>query len=228
MYPSRGKMNVVSFSLWGNLPMYCQGAIRNAELMPKVYPGWKMVVYADDSVPREVTAKLFKLGVELRKPPFSNGMFWRFFAATGKDFERVIFRDTDSRINDREARAVREWVESEKRFHVIADHPHHTPVIGGGLWGTRGHVELEKDDSMLLKNDRNVTYNSDQIWLRDTMWPVVKSDVLIHDFCYHSRRPGSKPLPAKFGDWRFVGEVFDETDKPRSFDWEMRMNWMTV
>ena len=222
-------MNAIAFSLWGSIPMYCQGAIRNAELMPKVYPGWKMVVYADDSVPKEVTLKLSKLGAELRNPLCSNGMFWRFFAAGDSQFDRVIFRDTDSRINDRETKAVLEWIESDKRAHVIADHPHHTPVIGGGLWGIKGNFKIGKliqeCETCKRKNDQNDTYNSDQIWLRDVIWPIIKNDVLIHDFCHHSQRPGARPFPAKFGDNRFVGERLDENDKPRSFDWEMRMNY---
>ena len=40
-------MKYVSFSLWGNDPFYNVGAIRNAELMPTIYPDWKMVLYYD-------------------------------------------------------------------------------------------------------------------------------------------------------------------------------------
>lgn len=224
-------MNAVAFSLWGSVPMYCSGAIRNAELMGKIYPGWKMVVYADGTIPRDCLKSLIKLGCQIRTPPCSNGMFWRFFVAHG-DFDYVIFRDTDSRINEREAGAVNEWIKSGKRAHILADHPHHVPVIGGGLWGVKGKFEIGKliDDcpASKLKNDRNITYNSDQIWLRDVIWPIIKDDCLIHDFCYHERRPGALPFPAKFGDMRFVGEVFSEKDEPRSFDASMRMNWMAA
>lgn len=210
--------------------MYCQGAIRNAELMPKIYPGWKMVVYADETVPREVVSKLLNLHVEIKSSGYRNGMFWRFGAALDKKFERVIFRDTDSRISEREARAVNEWIESGRNAHIIADHPHHTPLIGGGLWGIKKFDPdwLSKCEQLKVKNDRRINYNSDQVWLRDVVWPAIKDDVLIHDLCYHDRRVGAKPFPAKFGDNRFVGEVFDEHDKPRSFDWQMRMNWMSV
>jgi len=31
---------IISFSLWGDNPIYTQGAIRNAELAKEVYPDW--------------------------------------------------------------------------------------------------------------------------------------------------------------------------------------------
>lgn len=199
--------------------------------MPKIYPGWKMVVYIDQHVPEGCVKALRNLGCELRAPSENNGMFRRFRVAEDPQFERVIFRDTDSRISEREAKAVAEWIKSDKRAHVIADHPHHTPVMGGGLWGIKSRFEIGKlidqCEWSKIKGDRSVIYNSDQLWLRDVIWPLIKDDCLIHDFCYHDRRPGARPFPAKFGDMRFVGEVFNEKDEPRSFDASMRMNWMT-
>lgn len=37
---------------------YIGGSLRNAELLPFVYPGWKMRVYADDSIPSFVIENL--------------------------------------------------------------------------------------------------------------------------------------------------------------------------
>ena len=51
-------MKYVSFSLWGNKPLYNVGAIRNAELMWEIYPDWKMILYYDNSVPSETISKL--------------------------------------------------------------------------------------------------------------------------------------------------------------------------
>jgi hypothetical protein len=225
-------MNAISFSLWGNDPMYCVGAIRNAELIGKIYPGWMMVVYADRTVPSEVTEKLAKIGVTLRKPPCSNGMFWRFFIADDPKVERFLVRDADSRLNIREAGAVKEWIESGKAVHIIADHPGHTPPIGGGLWGAvRGAVPnmsklIEACEYSKMESKRETVYNTDQRFLGDVIWPLVKNNCLIHDLCYHRTRRGARPFPAKFSDERFVGEVFDANDKPRAFDASMRLNWM--
>ena len=223
-------MKVVSFSLWGDVKMYTQGAIRNAELMPNIYPGWKMVVYADSTVPKDVINCLQKLGVEIRKPTCSNGMFWRFAIADDPKVEVFVIRDTDSRINQREAGAVKEWLAGTKWFHIIADHPHHVPVMGGGLWGSRGpwnkfQILIDACPASKLESDRKTCYNSDQLWLRDSVWPMARNNVLIHDLCYHSKRQSAVPFHSRFGDDRFVGEVFDAQDKPRSFDASMRINF---
>ena len=54
-------MNYVSFSLWGDQPIYNVGAIRNAELMKTIYSDWKMIVYYDNTVPSETIDKLKEL-----------------------------------------------------------------------------------------------------------------------------------------------------------------------
>ncbi len=224
-------MLAIAFSLWGTDARYCVGAIRNAELIEKIYPGWKMVCYADRTVPEETTLKLARLGVELRKPKCSNGQFWRLFIASDPKVDRYLMRDCDSRLSQREAEAIKEWIESGKKVHVIADHPHHTPVMGGGLWGgTKDAVPnmaelIESYTKSQLKQDEEI-YNTDQIFLRDMVWPMVKNDCLIHDLCYSHMRLRAKPFPAKFGDYRFVGERMDKNDKPWPFDWQQRLNYL--
>jgi hypothetical protein len=59
-------MNAIAFSLFGTSNLYVNGMIRNAELAKTVYPGWKVVVYADTDVPKVALHKLSKLGVDLR------------------------------------------------------------------------------------------------------------------------------------------------------------------
>ncbi|UZJ66101.1 hypothetical protein OKW96_08465 [Sphingobacterium sp. KU25419] len=55
----------ISFSLWGDNPMYTIGVIKNAELVSLIYPDYSMVVFHDDTVPNEILVKLIDLGVEL-------------------------------------------------------------------------------------------------------------------------------------------------------------------
>ena len=60
-------MKYVSFSLWGDNPLYNIGAIKNSELMSKIYPDWKMIVYYDNSVPTTTITELEKNNVVLKK-----------------------------------------------------------------------------------------------------------------------------------------------------------------
>ena len=55
----------------------------------------------------------------------------------GKDVDVMISRDTDSRVSHREMIAVNKWLESDKGFHIMRDHPWHTTKILGGMWGCR-------------------------------------------------------------------------------------------
>ena len=83
-------MNLISLSLWGHDERYIQGAIRNAELAPDIYPGWTVRVYCSSEVP--VLDQLRSLGVDVRIVPAAPdhaGLFWRFLPAC---FSRGIIR----------------------------------------------------------------------------------------------------------------------------------------
>ncbi|HCT54427.1 MAG TPA: hypothetical protein DF712_18435, partial [Balneola sp.] len=129
---------IIAFSLWGDTPMYTVGAVRNAELVPEVYgDSWTSRFYISNDVPSEVVEKLKSLPqteiVNLNEPPDWFGMFWRFLAIDDSDV--VIFRDTDSRITQRERLAVEEWLSSGRTLHIMRDHPYHSEPIMGGMWG---------------------------------------------------------------------------------------------
>ena len=47
----------------------------------------------------------------------------------------LLSRDLDSRPSDREVSAVNEWLESNKSFHFMRDHPQHGTTVLGGGWG---------------------------------------------------------------------------------------------
>lgn len=213
--------NYVSFSLWGSKPIYCIGALKNAELMSKIYKQWKMVVYYDGTVPRPIINKLNEIGViTIDATSFEiYGMFWRFFAYTIDDCEYVVFRDCDSRISDREFSAVNEWIKSNKTVHVMRDHPAHKipygtdrPGILGGMWGIKktgydlfGHI-------MSFIKNKDLSYGSDQTFLSE-VYKTFQDDMIIHD----EFSDGLKfPLPRV--EKRFVGERIDVNDLPLTND----------
>ena len=82
-------MKYLSFSLWGNKPIYNVGAIKNAQLWKEVYSDWQMIVYFDNTVPKTTIDELVDLGVKCIS--FEDitvyGMFWRFFALNISDCE---------------------------------------------------------------------------------------------------------------------------------------------
>ncbi len=184
--PSR---NIISFSLWGKNPRYLIGAIRNAMLIPDLYPGWTARFYCDNTVPRPVRQRLLLLGAQLvlkpRAESFFQGLNWRFEVASDPNVDRFLVRDGDSVVNTQERAAVDEWVRSDKHFHVMRDYATHTEVILAGMWGGVGGV-LPTIDELLaaFKPVTAATRTYDQQLLRECVWPIVRQSVLIHDSIY--------------------------------------------
>ena len=153
---------IIAFSLWGDIPLYIEGAVKNIELAKIVYPDWVCRFYipagiskitnnmkpnnhsSDDkqykitTVPTNIIQKLKELGaevIEINEDGCWYSMFWRFYAIENSDI--AIFRDCDSRLSFREKNAVDEWVNSNEKVHIMRDHPWHGAPILGGMWGIK-------------------------------------------------------------------------------------------
>jgi hypothetical protein len=216
-------MKYLSFSLWGDKPIYNVGAIKNAELWKTIYPDWQMVVYYDDTVPKETIDKLNNQDVLTIDVTEKNlyGMFWRFFAVDLPNSEYCVFRDTDSRITIREKIAVDEWVNSGKSIHVMRDHPAHGIPYGsdrlgilGGMWGIKSKIIPLTDMINKFTKDKNLSYGSDQTFLK-TIYSIFEDDRTTHDEFYEK-----KPFPIKREYGRFVGDRIDENDNPVGNDYK--------
>merc|ERR1712223_494967 len=73
-------------------------------------------------------------------------MNWRFFPTLDPQVDAYLSRDLDSEFNEREIAAVSEWMESDKSFHMMRDHPMHDIGMLGSAWGvklTKGNVRLK-------------------------------------------------------------------------------------
>jgi hypothetical protein len=179
-------MYVISFSLWGDDDKFFKGACENIEFAKDLYPDWVCKFYCRNDVPSHVMEKIEELGglIEVVPPPYRGdweGLFWRFRPAWEDGVQRMICRDTDSRINPREVAAVDEWLDSELDFHVMRDHIQHTVVsIPGGMWGIIGKVlDIKK-----ITDEKWGEYGlkgCDQDFLTKEIWPIVKTNALVHD-----------------------------------------------
>jgi hypothetical protein len=167
---------IISYSLWGNLPIYTIGAIRNAELAKEIYPDWICRFYIGDDVSDDIVSQLddfdnTEVIIMEHKENDWQGMFWRFYAVNANDdVDYVIFRDTDSRLSVREREAVKEWMDSGKYFHIMRDHPYHNEPIMGGMWGCKPksfiarmneeYHEINEESQTKLKNPEVVDMES--------------------------------------------------------------------
>jgi len=217
-------MKYISFSLWGDKPIYNIGAIRNAEQSKEIYPDWKVIIYYDNSVPNKTIEELKNLDVELIDMSSKNiyGMFWRFFAVNMEDCEYVIFRDTDSRLSIREKMAVDQWILSGKSLHIMRDHPYHKIPAGnnqlgilGGMWGIKGNsipINNMIENSVLSKS---YNYGSDQTFLKEIYSQFINNKFTNDEFFENC------PFPIKRENNRFVGERIDENENPLTDDYKL-------
>ena len=217
-------MNYLSYSLWGNNPLYNVGAIRNSEQVKSVYPNWKMILYYDNSVPSETIESLIKNDVICIDMSNSNihGSFWRFLASDLEDAEYVCFRDCDSRLSEREFLAVQEWIDSKKTLHVMRDHPAHVipyginePGILAGMWGIKSKTIPMTDLVSKFNQGKTLTYGHDQVFSK-TIYQIFLNDRCTHDEFYEK-----KPFPIKRKNGRFVGERIDINEKPVTEDYKI-------
>lgn len=214
-------MNYLSYSLWGDNPIYTIGAIKNAELWKIVYPDWQMIVYYDDTVPKDIILKLDELGVEtINNDTKIYGCFWRFLISDRDDCEYAVFRDCDSRISVREKMAVDEWIISKKSLHVMRDHPAHAIPFGtdsfgilAGMWGIKGKVLPFKEMILKFLIGKTNYYGIDQTFLK-TIYLVFKNDKITHDE-FFEKNPF--PIPREYG--AFVGGRIGIDDKPIGDDY---------
>jgi len=205
-------MNVVSFSLWGSEPKYVIGALRNAELLPAVYPGWQGRFYCGSSVPDAALSELAAMPqVEVVRMDAAGdwrAMFWRFYPASEPDVAVMLSRDTDSRLNRRERAAVDEWLASDRDFHVMRDHPWHSAPILGGMWGVRNRLlaDMRQLIGAYVAGD---FWQVDQQFLAAVVVPRVRERWLEHDEYFSGR-----PFPTRRRGREYVGQPFDENDRP--------------
>jgi len=205
-------VKVIGFSLWGDNPTYTIGAIKNAELAKEYYPDFECWFYIhEESVPSTIIQQLcdmHNVKIILKYGDLTNykPLTWRFEPIDDPEVELLISRDTDTRILLREKLAVDEWLQSDKVFHIMRDHPHHSFVVLAGMFGTRKIPEIPSWKNEMDKYTQGSDRMYDQDFLRDIIYPLIENNSVIHANFY-GNEPHSKKFPIKYdAECRFVGE----------------------
>jgi len=227
-------IKVISFCLWGNLPRYTIGAIKNAELALKYYSDFECWFYIHslststyiiDALKKMKNVKIIlKNDTEIKSKRF---MAWRFEPHDDPDVELFISRDTDTRILNKEVAAVREWLESDKVFHIMRDHPCHYPTILGGMFGCRkinGFNMLNEINNYFEKDNTK----DDQEFLKDVVYPYIKNTCFIHDeIKMYEGIEECKKYPIKFDNkFHYIGGYVYEDESIDPWSTEVLMNYL--
>ena len=204
---------VISMSLYGKDPRYTWGVIRNAQLVPVYLPDWTLRVYiaADPappelSVPPRIINKLRLLGVEIAEVSTGNSITprnWRLLVANDEPIDYFLIRDTDTRLSEREAVIIKDWLSTAEKngprsnvIHCIRDHPKHADqAIIDGLWGGRPRMlyhRLSKHVTDIPELASSASSKEMNAVLNSVLWPAV-ADVA---YCHDSVSPCDRWSPA--------------------------------
>lgn len=214
--------NVISFSLYGRERLYCEGALRNAELAPIHYPGWICRFYVDDSVPQYYQVELALRGaqvVNVAKPSLGPmyGRYWRFLIAADQNISRYVIRDVDSRLNCREKAAVDEWISSGKSFHLMRDSANHRTRALAGMWGGVGG-KLVMIAELIDRWGHYDAHGQNDRFVSEVLFPLMQNDYLCHDSAGYFDDGRPFPPHAPMTGTRYVGEIIDD-DRPVADIW---------
>lgn len=228
---TKDKKKVISFSLWGDNPKYLVGANYNAIIARQLFVddgGWICRFYVSKDMNVNLIKTLIDMdNVEVYKVLNDeiNGLFWRFLPPIDDEsIEAFIVRDTDSRLSLREYISVCDWYNSNKRFHIIRDHPHHDNVVLGGLWGMKKinnkfPIDLQLYKSTLESYWKNKNWGCDQTWLWEKIIPEVTKECLIHDEINTNITPNfNMTIPYPRFELDFIGEVFEANNQQKERD----------
>ena len=217
---------VVSFSLYGYADYYRAGALKNADLCKKYYKDWEVWMYVSPTIPIEIVKELKNKDVKVYlvddgdTPFFMN---YRYFPISDETVDYAIFRDTDSRVDEREAAAVDEWIKSGKGLHIMRDHPWHGPaplhhMMLGGMWGVQCD-KLRDAKDIILANKIPCNHGYDQYLITKHFYPRLKDDYLAHDEFFEKTKwplPRLKKFINAYGTEKYIftGCQYDSFDQP--------------
>lgn len=209
---------VISFSLYGDDPMYQSGALKNLALQKQFFPEWVCRFYVSQEIGPALIRQLQEGGAEViqkQRKHLADGSLWRFLPAAEPEVDMLIVRDTDSRLGFREKVAVDAWLQSKQNFHIIRDHPYHYELILAGLWGCRKPILTEM--AWLLERWKAFDHKwDDQQFLARRIYPRICHDVLIHSEFIQFAGETIEPIPVPREGVAYIGCAFLADDRLRT------------
>lgn len=222
---------VIAFCLWGDAPMYWVGAVRNVQLASVFFPDWICRFYIEEScverAKNEFSPYIDRIEIIPKNIKDTEndyvGCYWRIDALADPEVDIVIGRDTDSRFNYREQQAVNEWLESDKSFHTMRDHPLHSIPCLGGLWGCKTAILRNNNVDVLGLVDQYRASNSstekgsEQYFLSNVIYYMLRPFTMEHSsfrFAFEDENISDvRPFPVERIGCEYVGDIFNEYDQ---------------
>lgn len=233
-------MKVFSFCLYGEQAKYCQGMIENLKLINEFYSDFYIWIYIGDNIPQGYLNKITSFNnVKIIPIGINNYCLtaYRFFAIDSEEVEVMFVRDSDSRVNERDRWCINKFLLSSKLVHSIRDQYWHKNRLMAGMWGCKKGA-LNKSIKTLFDNYQkrfNMNeYGRDELFLKEEIYPLVSSNVLIHTNINLYKEEIAERIRFKNDNVNFIGNVIliDENGKERpeftywGFDVTVQLTWL--
>jgi len=205
----------IAFSFWGDRDSsYFRGIESNAIAANQHYENWDVLIFAERGKINDEERQRYSLinknlaVIDVDLLPGWSGMFWRMLPVFMNSYTHLCVRDLDSIITLREAIAVRDWLEEGTDLHIMRDHPAHTALIMGGMFGIRCNKKAREVfrpvKRMILEmhaiEDRSY-WQIDQEFLASKVYPAYETFHTVHD-PYYERKAFSCPREERH---RYIG-----------------------
>lgn len=234
-------MKVFTFCIFGGLDKYCLGLLNNIKIIIEKFPQFEIWIYLGSGVPQSYIDK-YAAYPQVKLIPVDLGdctlTVHRCFVFDDKNVEFMFSRDADSRITDRDEWLIRDFMASDKNFHIIRDHFWHKDLIQAGMWGARPNkfafsMQAEYDKWIIKNTSLLGKYGIDQKFLT-YIYTLIKHDLLVHTNIVAFRDEKIEAIPEWLDQDDFVGNVylFDKNGqeyrefKYQDFDIAAHINWL--
>jgi hypothetical protein len=185
----------------------------NIKDISNLYPEWKVYIYHGDIdlEPFQSYTNVVLIKVKITQHHWIR--LERFTPIDNSDVSVMIVRDADSRINVRDQWCIEQFLESPLKFHVIRDHPYHAWFILAGLWGIKKgcipHFSFRRAIDIYIENSsKNDGAALDQFFLKDVIYPKIKSISLAHGRFTLSGENPAIPIPLEHNGI-FCGQIIE-------------------
>lgn len=210
------KKVVFAFSLFGDKAKYTKGMIQNCEMIQKRFPDALIHIYLVNDVPSDIVDTLTKFTnvkiIPVEKKENLLNTLDRFFAIDEEYTEFLFVRDADSRVHERDACCIEDFINATKSLHIIRDHLKHSSRVMAGMVGIRKslfpHNMTELIKGWMGKNGRGVTkYGCDTMFANNVLYPMLKKSMMVHDNHHHFKDEEITPFRYPIRNNAYVGQV---------------------
>lgn len=221
------QITAIIYCLWGQNQKYYQNIEQNVSDALEFYPDMTVIL-----IVHELSVDLEKLKclenwpnviIIKRQDYYGNvlNMSWRLEILDNPHIDTILSRDLDSLILKREVVAVREWLKSGKKLHIMRDHPHHSFKILGGMFGLKKLPYLTENLSTIVSKYqyRCNEFEIDQIIMRTEIYPIccAMNDIFVNA-SFHPFEICARPFPITWDEnYNFVGSYLEQDGSSQKY-----------